>query len=421
MRKRKKRIIIIGNSAAAVSALEAFRKRDRDSRVIIIDKEPCPAYSRVITPYYILGGIKKEEDLFLRTEDFYRAMGVTAYLGREVRSIDIRSRTVTFGRGKTESFDFLLIASGSSPYRPEVDGIDPEKILVLRSLWDAKRLKEIREKARGVVFMGAGLVSLQTLQSMYRPGRKYSVVVKSHHILSQTLDQDGSEIVERELRRMGVNIFKERDVIGWKERDGKSCVLLDSSEEIETEYLFAGKGVRPNVDFLKDSGIEVRKGISVNERMETNIEGVYAAGDVAEAPDFFTGGNVSYGLWPSAVEQGEIAGKNMAGLQEAYPGNLKRNVTRIFAMPVVSIGDFGSKRIAETLVKKDDRRNIYRKLCVDEKGVIIGAILINQAEDAGVIHGLIRERKSADFLKAGSRWRSSIGYGLVYKNIMLRF
>jgi NAD(P)H-nitrite reductase large subunit len=156
----------------------------------------------------------------------------------------------------------------------------------------------------------------------------------------------------------------------------------------------------------------------VNDYIETNVEGIYAAGDVAQAPDFFSGEKVNYGLWPSAVEQGEIAGKNMAGLKEVYPGNLKMNVTRIFAMPIASIGDFGTKRVAETLIKRDEKRNIYRKICLDEKGIIIGALLINRVDDLGVLHGLIRERKDGGVLKSVPIWKSPMSYGFLYKNIL---
>jgi NAD(P)H-nitrite reductase large subunit len=417
-RKRKKRVVIIGNSAAGLSALEAFRKKDRDSRVLMIDKEPVLAYSRVITPYFIMGGIKKEEGLFLRTKDFYKEMDVKPLFGKGVLSIDTRSREILLDKGKKESFDLLLIASGGSPQRPEIEGANPEDVLVLRSLSDARKLRELKPKIQSGLFLGAGLVSLQTLQALFRGGARYTLVVKSDRILSQTLDPEASEIVEKHLKKMGVQILKGRDVVRLRGVNGSKVATLDKGEEIETDLIFAGKGVRPNTDFLHGSGIKTQNGILVNECVETNVEGIYAAGDVAQAPDFFSGQMVNYGLWPSAVEQGEIAGKNMAGLKEVYPGNLKMNVTRIFAMPIVSIGDFGSKRVAETLIRKDEKRNIYRKICLDEKGVIIGAILINRVDDLGVIHGLIREKKGAQFLKLNSVWKSPVTYGLVYKNIL---
>ena len=418
VRQTKKRVVIIGNSAAALSALQAFRRKDQESKVLLIDREPFPAYSRVITPYFIMGGIKNEDGLFLLTGEFYKEWNVQTFLGKEVQWVDTQSRAVVFDKGKKEPFDLLLIGTGGSPVRPKIEGANPEHILVLRSLSDAKNLKEMKPKVQKGVFLGAGLVSLQTLQALYKTGCRYTLVVKSDRILSQTLDREGSEIVEKHLNKMGVQIIKGRDVVRLKEVNGSKTAILDNGEEIETDFIFAGKGVKPNINFLNDGGIKTQDGILVNGYIETNAEGIYAAGDVAQAPDFFSSEKVVYGLWPSAVEQGEIAGKNMAGFKEVYPGNLKMNVTRIFAMPIASIGDFGSKRVAETLVKKDEKRNIYRKICLDEKGIIIGAILINQVNDLGVIHGLIRARKDAEALKSNSIWKSPMSYGFVYKSIL---
>lgn len=418
MSRRKKRVVIIGNSAAGLSALEAFKRRDPDSKVILIDQEPYPAYSRVITPYYILGGVREERSLFLREKNFYKGLGVKCLLGYEVIGIDKDHREILLDDGKKEPFDTLLIATGSSPIRPKIRGAKEEDIGVLRSLEHAKRLRELKPSVQNVLFLGGGLVSLQTLQALYRRGGGYTLVIKSDRILSQTLDPEGSEIIERHLKKMNVRIVKGRDLIQLKRKSGRTIGVLDNGEEIEVDFVFAGKGVQPNTGFLKGSGIKWKRGVWVNPQMETNLEGVFAAGDVAETPDFFSGERVNYGLWPSAVEQGEIAGKNMAGLKEVYPGNLRMNVTRVFAMPIVSIGDVVSGRVAETLIKRDEKRDIYRKICLDEKGIVIGAVLINQVDDLGVLHGLIRERKSSDVLKASSIWRSPIRYGFIYKNIL---
>ncbi len=418
MPKKKKRVVIVGNSATGLSALEAFRRRDRDSKILLIDREPWLAYSRVITPYFIMGGVKTEAGLFLRTKEYYKHLGVKILLGKEVLGIDIKNREVFLEGGRREKFDLLLIATGSTPIKPKIKGTKPEEIGVLRSLSDAKYLKEMKPKIGHGLFLGAGLVSLQTLQALFTRQGRYTLVVKSDQIFSQTLDQEGAEIIESHLKKMGIQIIKGRDVVQLKKKKGSKIAILDNGEEIETDFIFAGKGVQPNLDFLRNSGIKVERGILVNEYMETNIEGIYAAGDVAQAPDFFSNEKVIYGLWPSAIEQGEIAGKNMAGMKVRYDGNLKMNVTRVFAMPIASIGDFGSKRVAETLTNKDERRNIYRKMCLDEKGVMIGAVLVNQVEDLGMIHSLIRKRKEGGLLKTNSIWKSPIRYGFLYKNIL---
>jgi NAD(P)H-nitrite reductase large subunit len=416
--KKKRRVVIIGNSAAGLSALEAFKKRDPDSRVILIDQEPYPAYSRVITPYFIMGGMKQEGNLFLREKNYYKELGVKPLFGVKVLGIDTKRRETLLDNGKKEPFDLLLLATGSAPTRPRIRGVKTGEIGVLRSIDDARRLKALKPSIQNGLFLGGGLVSLQTLQALYRRGGRYTLLMKSDRILSQTLDQEAAERVENHLKKMDVGLIKGRDVIQLKRKKGPMSALLDNGDEVETDFIFAGKGVEPNIDFLKGSGIKTKRGILVNRQMETNVEGIYAAGDVAMAPDFFTGESVLYGLWSSAVEQGEIAGKNMAGLKEEYPGNLRMNVTRVFAMPVVSIGDVGSGRVSETLVKKDEKRNIYRKLCFDGKGTFIGAILINQVDDLGVLHGLIQERKDGEILKSSSIWKSPMSYGFVYKNIL---
>ncbi|MCX8118149.1 MAG: FAD-dependent oxidoreductase [Desulfobacterota bacterium] len=417
-RKRRRRIVIIGNSAAGLSGLEALRKRDPDCRVVLIDEEPYPAYSRVITPYFVLGSLKEESGLFLRDRAYYRRLGVKTLFGRRVVGLDVRNRDVLLDNGKKEPFDLLLIATGSSPIRPKIRGAKPDEIHVLRSLEDARRLKALKPTIRQGLFLGGGLVSLQSLQALFRREGRYTVVVKSDHLLSQQLDPEGAEMIEKRLRGMGVQVLKGRDVIQLKRRKGSLRAVLDTGEELETDFLFAGKGVRPNIDFLRGTGIETKGGILVNRQMETNIEGIYAAGDVAVAPDFFSGEEVLYGLWSSAVEQGAVAGTNMAGQGVDYEGNLKMNVTRIFAVPVASIGEVRSTRVAESLVRKDERRGIYRKFCFDGQGRLIGAILIEEVEDLGVIQGLIRKRKDGAILKTRSLWRSPVNYGLVFKGLL---
>jgi NAD(P)H-nitrite reductase large subunit len=414
---RKKRVVIIGNSAAGISALVAFRRKDPDSEVVMIDREPVCAYSRVIIPYYVMGALQKEEALFLRTEKFYQEQGVRTLFGSAVEAVDSRTREVIMDHGRREPFDLLLIATGASPNRPRIGGVPPEDLLVLRSLADARRLKAMKVQAKTGVFLGAGLVTLQTLQAMHRPGIPNTLVLKSDRVLSQTLDAEGAAMIERRLVEVGIRVRKGGDVLGLGKGIVSHIAVLDSGDQVPADFLFAGKGVRPNVEFLQGSGIQVQNGVLVDSYLETNVEGIYAAGDAAQAPDFFSGQKVNYGLWPAAVEQGELAGKNMAGARISYPGNLKMNVSRIFAIPIVSIGDFGSGKVAEVLALKDENRHIYRKFCFDGKGILIGAILINRTEDLGVIHGLIRARKGVGYLKAHSVWKSPISYGLVYKNI----
>lgn len=287
-RKGKRRIVIIGNSAAGLSAIESFRKMDQESKILLIDREPYPAYSRVITPYFIMGGIKGEEGLFLKDKMDYKKMGVKPILGKEVKGIDTKKREVLLEDERREPFDYLLIATGSSPIKPKIRGMKTEEIGVLRDLVHARLLIELRPRIPKGLFLGGGLVTLQTLQVLYRKGGQYTIIVKSNHLLSQTLDQEAPVFVERHLEKMGVRIIKGREMVQLRRKKGLKTAILDDGQEIETDFIFAGKGVEPNIRFLKGSQIETKRGILVNSYLETNLEGIYAAGDVAEAPDFFT-------------------------------------------------------------------------------------------------------------------------------------
>ena len=403
------RMVIIGNGAAGTAALDAIRSVDCNSTVTMIDRESGPAYSRITTPYFIRGAIPKEKDLYLRSKAFYQGPGIRAVFGHTVEGIDTRKRTVILDRGKKEPFDLLLIAGGASPKRPVIRGVNARDLLVLRDLADARKLKKIRSRGAAGVFIGAGLVSLQTLQAMHSEESHSILVVKSDRVLSQTLDAAGAQIIEKRLRDRGVRVMKGCDV-DHREKDG--TVVLDTRERLRADFIFAGKGVRPNTDFLEGSGIQTDNGILVNRHLETSVEGIYAAGDVAQAPDFFSGKQVTYGLWPSALEQGEIAGKNMAGAKVEYEGNLRMNVSTIFGVSLASVGDLGSERVKEAWVTADARGQLYRKLCLDEEGVLIGAALINRMDDIGVIQGIIRARRKAESLLANSAWKSSVSYGL---------
>ncbi|MHB8908066.1 MAG: NAD(P)/FAD-dependent oxidoreductase [Syntrophales bacterium] len=405
----KKRLVIIGNGAAGIAALDAIRRVGCNSTVTMIDRESVPAYSRITTPYFIKGAIPKEKDLYLRSKAFYQEPGIRAVFGSTVEGIDTRERTVILDRGRKEPFDLLLIAGGASPKRPVIPGVNARDLLVLRDLADARKLKKMRDQGAIGVFIGAGLVSLQTLQAMHTDKSRSILVVKSDRVLSQTLDAAGAQIIEKRLLDRGVRVMKGCD-IHHREKDG--TVVLDTQERLRADFIFAGKGVRPNTDFLEGSGILADSGILVNRRLETNIEGIYAAGDAVRAPDFFSGKQVTYGLWPSALEQGEIAGKNMAGRKVEYEGNLRMNVSTIFGLSLASVGDLGSERVKDVWVTEDTRGRVYRKLCLDEEGVLIGAVLINRMDDIGVIQGIIRARRKAESLAANSAWKSLVSYGL---------
>jgi phenylglyoxylate dehydrogenase epsilon subunit len=205
-------------------------------------------------------------------------------------------------------------------------------------------------------------------------------------------------MVEMAMQERGIEVLKGRDAVGI----ARQRVVLDDGQEIGADAVIVGKGVRPNVGFLAGSGIAVNYGVVVDETMRTNIDNIYAAGDIAEGDDFLTGQPVTYGIWPVAIDQGRVAGARMVGREEAYEGSLKMNVTKLFGVTAAVVGDVDSG--AEEVVYEDRERRLYRRITFDEAGRVTGAVLVGLVEDVGVLGGVIKRRlRSGELRKSIAR------------------
>jgi NAD(P)H-nitrite reductase large subunit len=389
-----KRQVIIGNSAAGLAAARAIRKHDSTSIVTIVSDEDCPAYSRVLTTYYLGGKIAREE-LEYCDLSFYGNYALQPYLGHRAIGLDIPGQRVLLGRGSPISFDNLLIAAGASPTFPSIPGIRHRGVFGLRTVADAGGIAAWRKKVREVVILGAGLVSLQVANALLPQGLKMTVVVKSPQVLSQMLDPGGAARIESAMEEEGVRVIKGVDAreIRAGSRGAVSEVVLEDGEILPAQMVVVGKGVRPNIDFLKGSGIETQNGILVDERMRTSVPNVFAAGDVAEGLDFLTRERRVSAIWPTAVSQGEIAGYNMAGVPADFEGFISRNVTYLFGHVTAALGLTRAQGNGfEILAHADPGAGVYRRL-VFREGCLVGVSLMGRVEDAGTLFSLIRTRR----------------------------
>lgn len=406
----RKQVLIIGNSAAGLAAIEAFRKRDQEAAITLVDAEDCLAYSRVLTTYF-LAGLVSEEGLFLRGWNDYRNAGVQTLMGRRAVALDTNRQRVTLDDGRKLPFDVLLLATGSSAVLPNVEGVDQPGVFTLRSLEDGRRIRTRAESAKEVVVLGAGLVSLETLDALYGHGRRFRLIVSSDRVLSQTLDREAAMLLEKVLREREVEVLKEKTARRITASGGKRLTVdLDSGERLRADMVFIGKGVRPNTDFLSSSSVQVSQGVIVDARMQTSVEGVFAAGDVAQPRDRIADGGRIHGVWPEAVDEGKVAGTNMAGEKLLHTGALRLNVTRILGQVIAVAGEIDTPRAAKTVEYRDPVRRIYRKISFDKKGRILGAVLFNSCSDVGILRGLIRSGRTVDFL-AKTIARTPVHYG----------
>jgi NAD(P)H-nitrite reductase large subunit len=389
--KQKKVNVIIGNSAAGVSAIKAIRKYDSQCSIILISKEDCIAYSPVLTTYYIAQQIDKS-GMFIVNDSFFKDYNVTPYLGTKAVEVDPDAGLVKLENGKNIEFDNLLIATGSSPKRLGLEGEDLPGIYTLKSMSDAERILKHSAHAKDIVVIGGGLISLQATKALNRADRNLTMLISSNQLLSRNVDEKCSSLLEDTIKRAGVSILYKKNVKGFCRKGNRLMVGLDSDESLDADMIVIGKGVNPNIDLVQNSQIATNRGIVVDESMRTNLPNIYAAGDVAEGPNILSGKNAIVANWINACEQGITAGTNMAGGSLTYH-NLGENVTNIFGLIIAVLGN--SKSADETDNNSsnfDFNKGIYRKLHFNEKDELDGAILVGQALDAGIISSLIRKR-----------------------------
>jgi len=396
-----KRLVIIGNSAAGLAAATAIRRQDLSSLITILSDEDCPAYSRVLTTYYLAGEIERSQLQYCDL-GFYGRHAIQPFLGHRATGVDVSRQRVLLDRGSPIPYDSLLIATGASPTLPPIPGIHLQGVFGLRTAADAEAIAAWCKEAREVVILGAGLVSLQVANALLSPALEMTVVVKSPQVLSQMLDAEGAAFIESAMVAKGLKVVKGVDAreIRGDSRGAVREVLLEDGQVLLAQMAIVGKGVRPNIDFLDGSGIETKTGVLVDERMRTNIPNIFAAGDVAEGTDFLTKERRVSAIWPTAVAQGEVAGHNMAGIPTDFEGFIGRNVTHLFGQVTAALGLARARgNEFEICAFADPGIGVYRRLVLRE-GFLVGASLIGRIEDAGTLYSLIRTRRAFEPLKA---------------------
>lgn len=377
--------VIVGNSAAGLQALQTLRKHNTEASVAIIDREDLPAYSRVITPYFV-GGKTERDNLFLVDRDYYSQVGVTTLFGRNVIALNAEGHQLEMDDGSRVTFGKLLLANGAEARQIKIAS---SRSSVLRHMTDAEKLVEMMKGADSITAIGAGLVSLPLLSHAPASAEKH-LVVGSNRILSRMVDAESSAILEKRFEEQGLQLHKQNDIVAIEEGD-RLQLQLASGDCLVSDMLIVGKGVEPNSDLARTAGLQVAYGVLIDDYCRTSHSDIYAAGDAAEGKDFVTGEPTIQGNWMTAVEQGENAALNMLGLDCAYAGSLKNNITEVFGVDVAAIGECLVES-AQTVSTHDPSTGRFRKVFLNAQQQVIGAILIGETNDSGLYYHWIRNR-----------------------------
>ncbi|MDP3789283.1 MAG: FAD-dependent oxidoreductase, partial [Candidatus Omnitrophota bacterium] len=320
-----KQFVIIGNSAAGIAAAEAIRQNDKSSKITILSDEGYLSYCRCLISYYLAGEVN-EENIIYRPEPFYKENNIELLLNKKVVSVDAEKKRITLADKSQLGYDALLIATGASPKFPQgLKGLKNKGVFGLRTLKDAKDIAGLFTAAAPVCVLGGGLVGLKAGYALKKRGAKVKVIVKSKQVLSQMLDACAAGMVQKKLEENGIEIIMGADAVEIIGDNQVNAIKLDSGKEIACSLIIVGKGVSPNIDIAKEAKLKCGEGILTDNHLQSSVSGIYAAGDVCENLDVSIGKTAVNALWPVAVEQGRIAGANMAGAARVYDGSVGMN------------------------------------------------------------------------------------------------
>jgi nitrite reductase (NADH) large subunit len=381
-------LVIVGNGAAGLSALSRFRAVDKDSKITLVSAEGVNAYSRVLLPYYLRRKIPRE-NLFIRQSEDYEKLGVQTELGVGVSRVEPEAHRLILADDRSIDYDKLLIATGSRPFLPPIEGLAGSKVLHLWTLHDTERLDTLFEPGKRALVLGSGFIALQAAWAAQQRDLKVTVYELLPRIMPTVLDEAAAALLQKKVEEHGVEV---RVGVQTERVDrSKPGVLIVHAKDqppLEVDVIIVGAGVRPNIEFLADSPVRTDRGIPIDQYMQTNVPDICAAGDVARGPTSFGESHRTHALWPTAVEHGTIAGENLAGHRIPYRGSLNMNVTEMFAVTVASMGKFVEEQGLSSYLVENSGSSLYLKIVLRE-GVPVGGVILGGAEDA-VILGRLR-------------------------------
>lgn len=368
------RYVIIGNGVAGTTAAEHIRKTDYDGEITILTDEAVPFYSRIRLIEY-LAKEADEQGIIIHKGDWYEKNNINLVLNSPVSGIDKDNKKVIISGGGQLAYDRLLIATGGISFVPPIPGSDKKGVFTLRTIRDADEIIAYAEGVEKVILIGGGVLGLEAGNSLRKTGHDVIVVEFFPRLLPRQMDPEGAEVLKAQMEGMGFKFYlgaKSKEIFGDDRAKG---LLLEDGTRIDGDLIIISAGVRPQAGLCKSLGLTISKGVAVNDRMETEIKDIYAAGDLIEHRGMF------YGIWPAAQKQGEVAGVNMAGRYDliprgnaVYEGTTMSNVLKVVGVDLAAAGDIDADSKSESIVQKDEGKYIYRKLVIKDN-VITGCIL----------------------------------------------
>ena len=383
-----KQYVIIGNGVAATGCVEGIRSADPEGKITVISGENRPVYCRPLISYYLEGKATPEK-MNYRSPDFAEKMHCAYLYGKQAVQLD--AKTVVLDDGTVLPYDEVCIAAGSVPFVPPFEGLDTvEKQFSFMTMDDALALDAAVTKDSRVLIVGAGLIGLKCAEGLH--GRVASITVcdLADRVLSSILDAQSAAVMQQHLEDNGIHLLLGDTVSRFE----KNVAFMRSGAQAEFDVLVLAVGVKANTALARQAGAEVNRGILVNEKMETTVPGIYAAGDCTEGMDASLGQRRVLAILPNAYLQGRCAGINMAGGDAVHDKAIPMNSLGLLGLHAMTAGTAFSEADGGSMVEEKTAAGWKRFFVKD--GLLTGFMLLGDVDRAGIYTALIREKTPLD-------------------------
>jgi NAD(P)H-nitrite reductase large subunit len=431
--------VVVGAGPAGVIASEALRKTDPDGQITLVGDETEPPYSRMAIPYLLVENIDEAGTYLRKEQDHYNKLGIDVRQDR-VTSVDPNQKHLQLAGGGTLEYDKLLIATGSKPMLPPVPGADSPGVHTCWTLDDARHILERAKPGSKVLLIGAGFIGSIILEALAGRDVDLTVVEMGDRMVPRMMNETAGGMIKAWCEHKGVRVLTGTSVTGIEDQGAGVAapapspppaaapssgggiagffsrlfggggavstpaaqpaaapvssgaplrVTLNSGETLQADLIISAAGVKPNVDLLEGSGVEIDQGVLINHCFQSNFPDIYAAGDAAQGRDFSTGSMEVHAIQPTASEHGRIAALNMAGHETYYPGSFNMNVLDTLGLVSSSFGLWMGADGGEQAELSDPERFRYVNLQFDGD-VMIGATTLGLTQHVGVLRGLIQ-------------------------------
>ncbi len=385
VKEAKRRIIIVGAGIAGISAAEAIREQNPVSEIVLVSKEVNLPYYRLNLTRLLAGEIS-EQSLPVHDETWYREKRIELLLNTEVTEINPDVKAVILRDGRRLLYDRLILAAGSHPFIPPVPGAQKNGVTTLRTLDQALMLSRSSVNSKAAVVVGGGILGLETAAALKQtsPSLPVTVVEGFEYLMPRQLNRKAANRLKKHVEALNIVLETGTSVKEIEGDESAAGVLLANGKRISADLVIFAAGVRPNSYLARTSGLHVNHGVIVNDYMETSLEGIYAAGDIAEHR------GVLYGLWNASMYQGAIAGMNAAGTKSVFGGIPRSNTIKVLGIDLFSIGTIEPCDGSCTVMEKDTDEHYTLLLFRD--GHLEGAILYGDTSKSSVVKKAIEEK-----------------------------